>query len=168
MRLNYWKLGLIFFVGLYFFYYAFTPEQWNFIDSANLLVHEAGHWIFSFFGQTLYVAGGSILQILIPCLFAAYFFGKKEIYSASIVLFWVGQNILNVASYAGDAIKMQLPLLGGNENVIHDWNFLLTRFQWLNNAEQISGGMKTLGILIFISAIFLGVKACLNEQKKLT
>lgn len=164
MKVNYIKLFFILFAGLYFFYYAFTPEQWNFIDSANLLVHEAGHWIFSFFGKTLYIAGGSILQILIPSIFALYFFHKKEIYSGSFVLFWVGQNILNVAAYAGDAVKMNLPLLGGNENVIHDWNFLLSKFSLLPQAEQISGGIKTIGVIIFILAVFVGTKVCLKIQ----
>lgn len=164
MKINYLKLFLILFIGLYFFYYAFTPEQWNLIDNVNLLIHEAGHFLLSSTNQTLYIAGGSFLQLLIPSLFAGYFFFRKEVFSGSIVLFWVGQNFLNVSAYAGDAVKMNLPLLGGNENVIHDWNFLLTHFGILEYTNEISLVLKTIGLVFFALAVFLGTKECFKNE----
>ena len=55
-----------------------------------------------------------------PGLFVVgYFCYQQQFYSAAMVLFWVGESVLNVSVYAGDSVALQLPLLGG-ENSIHD------------------------------------------------
>jgi len=67
---------LFFYVG--FLVYAFTKHgDFLFIDLANLVVHEGGHLLFGWFGPTLGLWGGTILQWLVPLLLAAYFFHPK-------------------------------------------------------------------------------------------
>src|SRR5438445_9119550 len=62
-----WALGAwLVFYGL-FLIYAFTQDHgFLFIDSANLVVHEGGHLLFGWFGHTLGLWGGTILQWLEP------------------------------------------------------------------------------------------------------
>ena len=105
--------------SLYGIYYCATSTGWHFIDSVNLIIHESGHVIFMLFGQFLGLLGGSLWQILFPIIFVYYFYHRKEYFSASVVLFWVGQNIINVSVYASDAQAMQLPLLGGEIGRAH-------------------------------------------------
>ena len=46
--------------------YAFSQHGgYLFIDSANLVVHEGGHLLFGWFGQTISLWGGTILQWLV-------------------------------------------------------------------------------------------------------
>ena len=52
--------------------------QFLFIDSANLVVHEGGHLLFGWFGSTIGLWGGTLLQWLAPLLLAAYFFTKGQ------------------------------------------------------------------------------------------
>src|SRR5438876_8876675 len=51
------------------FYLLFLLYAWDarggflIIDNANLIVHEAGHLLFSYLGYTLMIWGGTILQL---------------------------------------------------------------------------------------------------------
>jgi hypothetical protein len=138
----------------YFLYYLATYTQWHFLDNVNLIIHEAGHVIFMFFGNFMHILGGSLFQVLFPAVFVCYFYRRGEYFSASLVLFWVGQNLLNVSVYASDAIAMQLPLLGG-DSVGHDWNNLLTMTNTLKYTKTIGTTMYILGVVVIVSAIYL-------------
>jgi hypothetical protein len=56
------------------FFVLFMLYAWSmhggylFIDSANLVVHEGGHLLFRWFGATLCLWGGTILQWMVPLL----------------------------------------------------------------------------------------------------
>jgi hypothetical protein len=136
----------------YFIHCAASPLDWHFIDGVNLIFHEAGHWLFSLFGIFLEILGGSINQVLIPLIIAGYFFLHRQYYSGSVTLMWAGQSLMNVSVYAGDAIKMQLPLLGGDSS-IHDWNWLLIYLGQLRHAPQVAAGLAAAGWTIIVSAI---------------
>jgi hypothetical protein len=132
--------------SIYFVHYILTYQDWHFIDNVNLIFHEAGHAIFSFFGEFIHIAMGSGFQILLPLSIAIYFFYLRQPFSGAMTLMWVGQNLINVSIYAGDSIVMQLPLLGG-DNVIHDWNYLLTATNALRYTPEIATTLCTLGII---------------------
>lgn len=156
---------------MYFVNYLATPEQQHFIDFINILMHEAGHWIFAVFGHLMGVLGGSINQVLIPLIFAGNFFFRGENFSGSIMLFWVGQNFINVSQYAGDAVKMQLPLLGGGngwETGSHDWNYLLIYWGVLPHTDAIATTLKISGIIIIIIAIFLSLLFAWERKEKIS
>ena len=145
------KLVVAVIASLYFFWCAYDPYQWHLIDGVNLVIHEAGHLIFRIFGEFMMIAGGSLFQVIMPGLFVGYFCYQRQFYSAALVLFWVGESILNVSVYAGDAVALQLPLLGG-ENSIHDWNYLLTSMNLLTSTAAIGGGIRLLGTMAIVVA----------------
>ncbi len=137
--------------------YAQDIDNWNIVDSVDLIFHEAGHTIFMFFGEFLYLLGGSLFQIAFPLVFACYFLiWRRELFSASIILFWVGQNIINVSVYMGDSIKQQLPLLGGDSS-IHDWNYLLSTTGLLKYTQILSTIVYDAGFFIIIIACVLSI-----------
>lgn len=147
------KLIVAVITSLYFFWCAYDPYQWHFIDGVNLIIHEAGHFIFGFFGEFIMIAGGSLFQVIMPALFVSYFWYNEKYYSAALVLFWVGESILNVSVYAGDAVALQLPLLGGQDSV-HDWNYLLSSLNLLPATAKIAGAIRLLGtIAIALAAL---------------
>jgi hypothetical protein len=147
--------GLIF--AWYFLSSALTPDKWHFIDNVDLIIHEAGHWIFIIFGQFMSVLGGSLTQIAIPFIFVLYFYFKKDIYSASILAMWCGYNIVNVAHYLSDSVYMRLPLLGG-ESSIHDWNYILSSLNLLNQTSSIASVINAIGIFVIVIGAVLAVK----------
>jgi hypothetical protein len=163
--MKYLRSIVMFLVSIYFLYYAQTYTEWHFIDSVNLIFHEAGHTIFIFFGQFIRVLMGSGFQVLLPLLISIYFFYQKQKLSAAICLMWTGQNILNVSVYAGDALTFQLELLGGDSS-IHDWNYVLGSLNLLRYTPQIASAIYSLGMIVILSAIFTGIYTAYSQDKK--
>jgi hypothetical protein len=152
-------------VGLYFLWCAYDPARWHLIDGVNLVIHEAGHVVFMLFGGLLTVAGGSLFQVIVPAVFVAYFYRRGQIYSAALVLFWVGESLLNVSVYAGDALALELPLLGG-EDSIHDWNYLLSSTGLLHATHKIAAAIRIAGTLSIFAALFFSLKlACRDDTQ---
>jgi hypothetical protein len=104
-------------------------------------------------------------QILIPLLISFYFFWKKQPVSAFAILLWAGQSLINISVYAADAIKMQLPLLGGDSST-HDWNWLLICLGQLRHTAQIAQVITVCGWLVLLAGLFGGIYFILIESKK--
>ena len=158
------KLVVAILASIYFFWCAYDPYQWHLIDGVNLVIHEAGHLVFSPFGEFMMIAGGSLFQVIMPALFVGYFVYQHQFYSAALVLFWVGESILNVSVYAGDAVALQLPLLGG-EGSTHDWNYMLSSLNLLGSTTQIAGAIRLLGTIVIALAAFGSFKFAHRESK---
>jgi len=112
------------------------------------------------FGEFMMVAGGSLFQVIFPAVFVGYFIWQRSYYSAAIVLFWVGQSILNVWVYAADAVKMQLVLTSGftgSEGSFHDWNYLLTATGLLASTKIVAGAIRFVGTLVIIASGVLSI-----------
>ena len=161
----YFRLIVAVLFAWYFMNSALNPQDWHFIDNVDLIIHEAGHWIFIFFGQMISIIGGSLNQLLIPFVFSAYFFLRRDFYSASVVLMWLGYNFVNVSVYMADAVKMNLPLLGG-DSVIHDWNYILSNLGLLNQTHLFSSITRTIGIFVIITGAVLAVRFSMKREEK--
>jgi len=160
----YLKIGILLIAMAYFVYCAVTDGGWHFLDGVNLLIHEAGHIVFMPFGEFVSVAGGTILQILMPLAFVIYFFAKGMLYSGSLVMFWVGQSFINVSVYMKDAIEMKLPLLGGG---MHDWNFIFTHLNLLSRTQFFGSLFYLFGFAIIVMAGLFGLYAVVKSNKDL-
>jgi len=155
-RLSRSRIIAVIILGGYFVSCAFNQNFSHFIDGVDLIFHEAGHWIFMFFGEFIQVLGGSLSQVLVPLLFFGYFILRKEHFSASILLMWVGYNVVNVSYYMADAVTMRLPLLGG-DNVVHDWNYLLASSNLLGQTHPISLSVLCFGMIVITVGIISGL-----------
>lgn len=156
MTVNLVKAGFTFLVAVYGIICA-DAGAGHLIDGANLVIHEAGHLLFGYMGQTTGVLGGTIAQLLIPLAFTVYFFRQGSRHSASVTLFWSGQNLFNISVYIKDAPLMELPLLsiGGGE-AIHDWNFLLLKAGILASAQTMGNLAYCLGAVTVTASVVLG------------
>jgi hypothetical protein len=142
--------------SIYFLWCAWDPANAVFMHLINTPIHEAGHVFFRLFGEFSGVAGGSLFQVIVPIVFFSYFVWNKKPFSASIVLFWVGQSLTDVYVYANDAVVMQLPLLSGmtgSEGGFHDWNYLLTETGMLDKTVLVAKIIRFSGTLIIFAAI---------------
>lgn len=143
-------------LSIYFLWIAYDPIQGSFLDLVDLPIHETGHLIFRLFGEFMTIAGGSLFQVIMPGIFVGYFIWHFKYYSAAIVLFWVGQSILNVYVYAADAVVMQLVLTSGftgTEGSFHDWNYLLTRTGLIGSTKIVAGLIRMVGTLTILAAV---------------
>jgi hypothetical protein len=137
---------LVFYVG--FLGYAFSAHGgFLFIDMPNLIVHEGGHNLFGWFGPTIGLWGGTLLQWLVPFLLAVYFFTRRETAGFVFCLFFFFENWLYTATYMADARAMELELVttGDPEFAKHDFNAIFSSLGVLNYDTTIAAVVRTLG-----------------------
>jgi hypothetical protein len=137
---------LVFYIG--FLGYAFSAHGgFLFIDSANLVVHEGGHNLFGWFGPTLGLWGGTLLQWLVPFLLAAYFFYHRQTTGFVFCLFFFFENWLYTATYMADARAQVLPLVttGDPEFAEHDFYRIFTNLGVLEYDTKIAAIVRLLG-----------------------
>jgi hypothetical protein len=140
-----------------FLVYAFTQHGgFLFIDSANLVVHEGGHLLFGWFGPTIGLWGGTILQWLVPLLLAAYFFYQRQSVAFVFCLFFFFENWLYTATYMADARAMALPLVttGDPDFVEHDWHTIFSSLGILQYDTTIAGVVRLIGWCGMVVVVF--------------
>ena len=132
---------LIFFLG-FLWYAAKSEEDFLFLDRLNLVVHEAGHPLFSFFGETMMILGGTLLELLVPLGIAVYFWWQRHTAGVAFCSFWFFENFLYIGTYMADARRLTPPLVGSGE---HDWEILFSQWGVLHLDQKIGGWTRTLG-----------------------
>ena len=135
-------------------YLVLNRGNYTWIDNADLVIHEAGHVFFMFFGRFVHSAGGTLMQILLPLIIAWYFFRNSYRFEVQVSLLWLGQNFINISVYAADARARILPLLGGNK-VGHDWHYMLGELNILEYDQTVGYIFLSCAILIFITSILM-------------
>ncbi len=124
-------------------------------------MHEAGHVLFSPFGELLEVAGGSITQVAAPILVALLFLRQREYFGIAVALAWLSMSLSGLATYIGDARNQLLPLVSmGSGDPIHDWHFLLARFGMLGDDRALARFTDFLSALSLVAALALGAWLC--------
>ncbi|HQX54796.1 MAG TPA: hypothetical protein PLP07_02630 [Pyrinomonadaceae bacterium] len=169
MKPNIPKLIFAILASLYVLWIAYDPMQGSFLDNVDLPIHETGHLLFRPFGEFMMVAGGSLFQVIFPIVFVGYFIWQRSYYSASIVMLWVGQSILNVWVYASDAVVMQLVLTSGftgSEGSFHDWNYMLSHFGLLDSTKGIVKVIRFVGAITIIAAGAMAVYFSLQPAEQ--
>ena len=127
--------------------------MYRWLDSLDLAIHETGHLVFAFDGETLAVLGGTLLQLIVPAVFAIALWRGGDRHGATVPLWWLGQNCWNISVYIRDATAQELPLVGGGE---HDWAWLLSEWGWLDRDRALADAVHFLGVLLYIVAIVGG------------
>jgi hypothetical protein len=150
--------------------YAFSAHGgFLFIDSANLVVHEGGHNLFRWFGPTLGLWGGTLLQWLVPFLLAAYFFTERQTAGFVFCLFFFFENWLYTATYMADARAQELPLVttGDPEFVEHDFHAIFSSLGVLDYDTRIALVVRVLGWCGMIACVVWLATRLRVEQKEL-
>jgi hypothetical protein len=120
------------------------------LDHVNLAFHEAGHVVFGIFGEFIQYLGGTLSQLMWPLVCLVHFRRRGEPFAADLCLWWTGENLLNISSYAADAIKQELPLVGGG---VHDWTWLLTETGLIARTPVVAGSIAFAGALVCFWAV---------------
>lgn len=125
----------------------------------NLGFHEAGHVLFSPFGWTLGVAGGTLLELAIPVVAGALLYRQRDWFGVAVAACWLGIVCFEVATYAGDARTLALPLVspfGSPGAAGHDWANLLRHWGLLQHTDLIAATWEWAGRLVMAAGIAFG------------
>jgi hypothetical protein len=149
-------IGWLCFYALFLLYAALDRSGFLFLDYVNLIIHEGGHLFFAWFGETLMILGGTLGELLVPLLCAAYFFFRRETTGFAFCSFWFFENFPYIGTYMSDARDQALPLFGGGE---HDWGTLFAQWGVLQHDRTIGGVIRDVGwIGMFVTVIWLAYR----------
>jgi len=129
----------------------------------NMIIHEIGHPLFSYFGEFMHVAGGTIFQLAAPILILIMFLRQPEYFGIPFCGVWFSTNLYGIATYVADARAQELPLVtlatGGGELVEaeHDWGYLLEHFHALSMDTRIASAIRIAAFIVMWSSILAGV-----------
>ena len=117
------------------------------IDDANVVFHEAGHFVFQVFGNTMGLYGGTLGQLLPPIISAVVFWRQKSLVSLSVALLWLFENFFNIAGYMATA-RSEGPVAQGVLGVgLHDWTMILLRWGALQYDTTLATIVRVMGWL---------------------
>jgi hypothetical protein len=140
----------------------------SFLHGPLLVFHEAGHVIFSFFGEFITILGGTLAQLLMPAIMAgALLFRNRDPFGAAIATWLLGVSFLDIAPYVYDALHPQLVLLGGHtgEEGGHDWVYLLSETGLLQYAHGLGWLTHKVGALVVLLSIGWAGWILLGEKR---
>jgi len=132
-----------------------------------ILFHEAGHVIFSPFGEALRVAGGTLGQLLMPLICAVALHRRGDNFGAAVCLAWMALSGIDASVYAYDAADPVLPLIGGGTGAdsFHDFIFLFERYGQLHHARGWAMTIKALGVIgLYASLAWAGALLYLQSE----
>ena len=156
-----WRLVLLLFVAAQ----ARGPLReigWGLFGGITFGAHEFGHLFFALFGnEFLTVAGGSLMQLLVPIGAGALMWRSRDGVGIAIAGLWLAAAIGDLSWYVGDARALELPLVSmGGEGDDHDWNYLLRTFDLLRSDLVIAAQLRRMGTLIWFGSLAGGLVAC--------
>jgi len=140
---------------LFLVYAAVNNGKFLLPDYVFLPIHEGGHLLFGWFGETLGVMGGTLLQLFVPLAIAVYFILRRQIPGTAFASFFFFENFLNVATYMADARRQQLPLVtaGDADYVEQDWTFMFGKLGLIEHDTSIAAVVRVLGWVGMISVV---------------
>src|SRR5258707_14896631 len=144
------------FYGLLFFYLGLNWGQLTLLDNVHLPIHEGGHLLFGWLGETIGVWGGTILQLLVPALLAVSFAVRKELPGTTFCAVAFFHSLTGVATYMIDALRLELPLLtvgADADEAEHDWVNIFSRLGVLRHATQIGSTVRLLAWCGLLGAV---------------
>ena len=158
---------LIFFVWGWWF--IFTWGSWqdignSFLHSINLPFHEFGHVLFRPFGHFMSILGGSLFQIIVLIVFLR----QGDPFEASIMLWWTGQNFIDLSPYIADAEYRGLPLIMGMGESAHDWGNMLSMMGMVDKAWILSKTSFAIGSLIILTSFAWGAYILFRQKQNAT
>jgi hypothetical protein len=145
----------------YFAYVLFRhlsdPLYSSIIGGINLGIHELGHMVFGFLGQSISVAGGTIFQLALPVFAGFNFYRQKDFFAIALSFGWLSTNFFNIATYVADARRQELPLVSiGGGAVWHDWEYMLSGMHILKYDTLIAGFIRLLAVLSMLVCFAAG------------
>ncbi|OGV44337.1 MAG: hypothetical protein A2X48_08560 [Lentisphaerae bacterium GWF2_49_21] len=145
-------------------YLAVRPDAWTPFAPLDLVIHEVGHPLFSFCGEWMHYAGGTIFQHLIPIISVFILLRQGEYFGIPFCGAWFAVNLYETARYIADTRSQVLPLvtLGTGDEPAEvkftDWEYLLDRIPGLSIEYDmnVAFAVRIAAFIIMWSSIGLG------------
>jgi len=149
-------IGWSVFYALLLFYLATNFTELTLLDNVHLPIHETGQLLFGWFGDTLGLWGGTLLQLIVPALLAVSFAVRRDLLGTTFCSLAFFHSLTGVATYMIDALRLELPLVTVGaiaDESMHDWVNIFTRLGVLPHAIQIGNTVRVLAWIGMLGAV---------------
>jgi hypothetical protein len=142
-------------------------EAFHIFRGITFGAHEFGHLFFALSGsEWLGVAGGSLMQFLVPIGAAAIMRYYRDWFGVAACGLWLASSFGDLASYIADARAMDLDLVSFSEDgAIHDWNYLLGKAGLLLQHQAVARLDRFVGVIVLMASLALGVWLLLQIKR---
>jgi hypothetical protein len=141
----------------------------SFLHLVSIPFHEAGHILFSPFADLLTSLGGSLMQVLVPIACGIAFATTSfDPFGVTVMCWWAGENLLDVAIYINDARSLTLVLLGGHTGAEvegHDWEHILGLAGLAMHDHQIAWIVHGLGATMMLAGLLCGTVILIRKEQ---
>ena len=134
------------------------PAYQGIYGGLNLVLHEAGHLVFGWFGgRWLSAAGGTLFHLTCVVAVGVAFWRQRDPFAATVALWWSGTVLVGAGHYAADARRQVLPLVTvGDGPVGHDWYTMLDPLGLLAWDQQVGAALRGFGLALLGMGIAAG------------
>ena len=152
-----WRVPLLLWLGWTGWHHLTDPDYWSIFSGIIFGSHEFGHLFFGFMGQFMGVAGGSLMQLLVPIGAGALLLAQRDYFGASAAGCWLSFSLSNLAVYVGDAVAQELPLVSFSpDGGVHDWFYLLDHFNALGYDLRLALIIRRISLLVLAASFLSG------------
>lgn len=163
-RLWMWRAPLLAWTGWMALTAIRDPDYESVFRGANFAIHEFGHIAFLFFGEFMTIAGGSIMQLLVPAAAGLLILRQQgDWFALAVCGGWFAGSLAELSRYIGDARSLQLDLVSMGEAAPdsdvtgHDWQYLLIKTHLLQRDVSIAVGCRFVASIILLASVLFGV-----------
>lgn len=131
------------------------PDGFHVFRGITFGAHEFGHLCFALFGnEWLAVAGGSLMQFLVPLGAMAVMRHYRDWFGVAMCGLWLASSFADLAPYIADARAMDLDLVSfAEDGAGHDWNYLLGKAGLLFKDQAIARLDRFAGLVVFVASL---------------
>lgn len=160
-RSPWWRLPLLLFLASQVMWNLQAMENRTLFSGIAFGAHEFGHLFFAFFGEWLGIAGGSLMQLLIPIGAAAAVMRSRDWFGVAICGVFLAASLADLSWYIGDARAGSLDLVSFSpDGAIHDWNYLLRSVGLLKQDLFLAKLARFTAFLILVASSGLALRLC--------
>ena len=117
--------------------------------------HEFGHLFFAAIGgEWLAIAGGSLMQLLVPIGAAAIMRHYRDWFGVAACGLWLASSFADLAPYIADARALELDLVSFSpDGGQHDWNYLLGKAGMLSSDLTVARADRFVGFVVLVASV---------------
>ena len=155
-RLWQWRLPLLAYLAYGGFKHLGDEYYSTIFGGITFGIHELGHVLFSWAGQWLMVAAGSLCQVAAPIAATCALLRQRDWFGGCVTVAWLAFSLWNLATYVGDARAQELPLLGLTDDPEHDWAYLLSSVSLLDADHALAFLIRGAAFLSWAASLVVG------------
>lgn len=135
--------------------------DWTLFSGIVFGAHELGHLFWMPFGEWMGIAGGSLMQLLVPIGAAAVVWRGKDWFGVAVCGLFLAASLADLSWYIADARTEMLDLVSfSEEGAVHDWNYLLGEAGLLRQDLAFARFARFIAWLLLLASGALAARLC--------